>query len=112
MCTLHDFLSTKVRFHHASTVTRSDSCYGKNYAHASCTSCFFLKFTLHRCNSTLPGTWDKLKYNYKEIKSKFTRINMYLNLKCILTFVVVLIPKLSLIHENTHICNIHTLGDT
>ena len=43
--------------------------------------------------------------------SKFTHINIYLNVKCILTFLVVLTPKLSLIHENNHICNIHTMGD-
>ena len=43
MCTLYDFLSSKVRFIHASTVTRSHSCYGKNYAYASRTSCLTLK---------------------------------------------------------------------
>ena len=37
---------------------------------------------------------------------------MYLNVKCILTFLVVLTPKISLIHKNNHICNIDTLGDT
>ena len=30
---LHDFLSSKVRFIHTSTVTGSDSCSGKNYAY-------------------------------------------------------------------------------
>ena len=29
MCTLHDFLGSKVRFIHKSTVTRSHSCYEK-----------------------------------------------------------------------------------
>ena len=42
MCTLHDFLSNKVRFIHTSTVTGLDSCPGKNYAYASRISC--LKF--------------------------------------------------------------------
>ena len=37
---------------------------------------------------------------------------MYLNVKCILTFLVLLTPKISLIHKNNHICNIDTLGDT
>ena len=37
-CTLHDFVSGKVRFIYTSTVTRSYSCYGKNYAYASRTS--------------------------------------------------------------------------
>ena len=40
MCTLHDFLSSKVGFIHTRTVTGSDSCTGKNYAYASCTSCY------------------------------------------------------------------------
>ena len=40
MCTLHDYLSSKVRFIHTSTVTGSDSCSGqKKYAYASRTSC-------------------------------------------------------------------------
>ena len=39
-CTLHDFLSSKGRFIHMSTVTGSDSCSGKNYAYASRTSCY------------------------------------------------------------------------
>ena len=39
MCTLHDFLSSKVRFIHTSTVTGSHSCSEKNYAYASHTSC-------------------------------------------------------------------------
>ena len=39
MCTLHDFFSSKVKFIYTSTVTRSHSCYGKNYAYASRTSC-------------------------------------------------------------------------
>ena len=30
MCTLHDFLSSKARFIHTSTVTGSHSCSGKN----------------------------------------------------------------------------------
>ena len=38
MCTLHDYLSSKVRFIHTSTVTGSNSCYAY-YAYASCTSC-------------------------------------------------------------------------
>ena len=32
--------------------------------------------------------------------------------KCILIFLVVLTLKIRLIHENNHICNIHTLEDT
>ena len=39
MCTLHDFLSSKVKFFYTSTVTGLDSCSGKNYAYASRTSC-------------------------------------------------------------------------
>ena len=39
MCTLHTFLSSKVRFIQTSTVTGSDSVSGKNYAYASRTSC-------------------------------------------------------------------------
>ena len=42
MCTLHDFLSSKVRFIHRSTVTGSHSCSGKNYAYASRTSYLIL----------------------------------------------------------------------
>ena len=34
------FFSSKVKFIYTSTVTRSHSCYGKNYAYASRTSCF------------------------------------------------------------------------
>ena len=41
MCTLHDFFSSKVKFIYTSTVTRSHSCYGKNYAYASRTSCSY-----------------------------------------------------------------------
>ena len=33
------FFSSKVKFIYTSTVTRSHSCYGKNYAYASRTSC-------------------------------------------------------------------------
>ena len=40
MCTLHDFLNSKIRCIHTSTVTGSHSCSGKNYAYASRTSCF------------------------------------------------------------------------
>ena len=40
MCTLQDFFSGKVRFIYRSTVTRKHSCYGKNYAYASRTSCY------------------------------------------------------------------------
>ena len=36
---------------------------------------------------------------------------MYLNVKLISTFLVVLTLKISLIHRNNHICNIYTLGD-
>ena len=40
MCSLHDFLSSKIRFIHTSTyVTGSHSCSGKKYAYASRTSC-------------------------------------------------------------------------
>ena len=41
MCTLYDFLTSKIRFIHTSTVTGSHSCSGKNYAYASRTSCYF-----------------------------------------------------------------------
>ena len=34
------FFSSKVKFIYTSTVTRSHSCYGKNYAYASRTSCY------------------------------------------------------------------------
>ena len=44
MCTLHDFSSGKVRFIYTSTVTRSHSCYGKNYAYALRTSSYNLSF--------------------------------------------------------------------
>ena len=50
-------------------------------------SFFFVKFTLPRYNSTLPCTWGKLKYILQKIKSKFTHINIYLYVKCILTFI-------------------------
>ena len=36
---LHDFLTSKVRFIHTSTVTGSDSYSGINYAYDSRTSC-------------------------------------------------------------------------
>ena len=39
MCSLHDFLSGKVRFIHTSTVTRLHSCSEKNYAYDSHASC-------------------------------------------------------------------------
>ena len=39
MCTLHDFVSSKVKFMHKSTVTRSHSCSEKVYAYASRTFC-------------------------------------------------------------------------
>ena len=47
-CHVHttDFLSIKVKFIHTSTVTRSHSCYGKNYAYASRTFCFLLSSDL------------------------------------------------------------------
>ena len=73
---------------------------------------FFVKSTLPRYNFTLPRTRGKLNYNCKKIKSKFAHITMYLNVKCIQTFLVVLTPKISLKHKNNHIRNIHTLGDT
>ena len=38
-----DFLSSKVKFIHTSTVTRLHSCYEKSYAYASRTSCSFMK---------------------------------------------------------------------
>ena len=43
----------------------------------------------------------------------FSGVHLALNVKCtsILTFLNVLTPKISLIHKNNHICNIHTLGD-
>ena len=40
MCTLDDFFSGKVRFYYMSTVTRSHSCYKKNYAYVLRTSCY------------------------------------------------------------------------
>ena len=40
MSTLHDFLSSKVRFIHTITVTGSDYCSGKNYPYTSRTACF------------------------------------------------------------------------
>ena len=43
--------------------------------------------------------------------SFFSGVHLALNVKCILTFLNVLTPKISLIHNNNHICNIHTLGD-
>ena len=41
-CTLHDFLSSKIRFIHTTIVPGSHSCSGKNYADASRTSCLFM----------------------------------------------------------------------
>ena len=46
MCTLPDFFCHKVRFNYTSTVIRSHSCYGKNYAYASRTSCYYVVLML------------------------------------------------------------------
>ena len=64
------------------------------------------------CMISLSPYTGKLKYNFENIKSKFIHINIYLKVKCILTFLNVLTPKISLIHKNNHISNTHTLGDT
>ena len=56
-------------------------------------------YSLPRYNFTLPHTRGKLKHNLKKIKSKFIHINIYLNVKCLLTFLNVLTPKISLIHK-------------
>ena len=48
----------------------------------------------------------------QKIKSKFIHINIYLNVKCILTFFKLLTLKITLLHKKNHSCNIHTLGDT
>ena len=36
ICTLHDFLSSNVRFIHTSTVTKSHSCYRKKTTRTPC----------------------------------------------------------------------------
>ena len=49
MCTLHDFLSNKIRFIHTSTGTGSHSCSEKNYAYASVhleINCYF-QYSIH-----------------------------------------------------------------
>ena len=63
MFTLHEFLSSKIRFIHTSTVTESHSCSGKNYAYDTRTSCqyFVVKFhkiTISNACVTLLGTED------------------------------------------------------
>ena len=43
-----NFLSSKVmQFIHTSAVTRSRSCYGKNYAYASRTSCYYFSLVVY-----------------------------------------------------------------
>ena len=43
----------------------------------------------------MPHTRGKLKYRFEKINSKFIHINIYLNVQCILTFLNVLTPKIS-----------------
>ena len=66
MCTLHDFLSYKIRFIHTSTVTGSHSCSRKKYAYASRTFCYCYNVTsllvqcrmINLCVQFLPATKD------------------------------------------------------
>ena len=76
MCTLHDFLSSKVRFIHTSTVTGSESCFGKSYAYASRTSC------LH---TTSRPTWQNYTKEKEQVWGKQTNIKskLYVGLTCI-----------------------------
>ena len=80
MCTLHDFLNSKVRFIHASTVTGSDSCSGKNYAYAWSTSCYNKGSTLAenirylRCRYDTPISYWHQSLNYV-IKKVYTHDN-------------------------------------
>ena len=65
MCALHDFFSGKVRFIYTSTVTRSHSCYGKNYAYASRTSCFANSAKSNMYNNQSCNITKKMyMYNY------------------------------------------------
>ena len=43
ICASYNFLCSKVRFIHTSTVTASHSCPGKNYAYVSRTSCIIYR---------------------------------------------------------------------
>ena len=45
------------------------------------------------------------------IIESFADIKICLNLKCTLTLLNILTPKISLIHKNSRVCNMHTLGD-
>ena len=58
---LHDFLSSKVRFIHLSTITGSHSCFGKNYAYIL----LLMKTDKH------PGCWP-----VKHTKAKYRNANM------------------------------------
>ena len=40
------FFSNNARFSYTSTVTRLHSCSGKNYAYASCASCFYIEINV------------------------------------------------------------------
>ena len=80
MCTLHDFSSGKVRFIYTSTVTRSHSCYGKNYAYASRTSCYNKKSTLAENILYLMYTYDitinDWHQSFTMLLKKFIRVHM------------------------------------
>ena len=54
MCTLHDFLSSKVRFIHTSTVTRQHSCPGKKYSYVSRASCYAYNASMPFANISIP----------------------------------------------------------
>ena len=66
------------------------------------------------CNPVCPGiiTRGKLKYIFEKIKSNFIQINIYLNVKYILTFLNVLTPEISLIHKKITIFAIYTPSET
>ena len=51
MCTLHNFLSSKVWFMHTSTVSRLHSYFEKKYAYASRASCYTSTMPAKRCRT-------------------------------------------------------------
>ena len=57
-CHVHttNILSSKVKFTHTSTDTRSHSCYGKKYPYGSRTSCYI--FVMIIVNYVLCSAWD------------------------------------------------------
>ena len=74
MCTLHDFLSSKVRFIYTSTVTGSHSCSRKNYAYASRTSC--LLSIAHLMVYHKNPSNEKQMINYKIYNLRFLKLQL------------------------------------